>query len=99
LAALRRPSAGIDSVLPTFSRQRSAAMEIGDIVIYGGKRLRVRGFDPAGVEPRFVYLEDVESGETISVAFVELEPPAATPSTARVFRLIDGKELRPSSSG
>jgi hypothetical protein len=65
-------------------------MEIGDIVIYGGKRFSVRGFDPAGVEPRFVYLQDVETGETISVAFAE--PSAATPSDAPVLRLVEGTE-------
>jgi hypothetical protein len=65
-------------------------MEIGDIVMFGGKRFFVRGFDPAGVEPRFVYLQDVESGETISVAFAK--PSAATP-TRSVLHLVDGKEL------
>ena len=56
-------------------------MRIGDIVMYDGKRFLVRGFDPVGVEPCLIYLEDVESGEAMTVAFAE--PSWATPCTAR----------------
>jgi hypothetical protein len=65
-------------------------MEIGDIVMFGGKRFFVRGFDPAGVEPRFIYLEDVETGEAISVAFGK---PSRTRPTHSVLRLVDGEEV------
>jgi hypothetical protein len=44
-------------------------MDLGDIVIYGGQRYQVRGVDPVGVRPRYLYLEDVRTGKTISVAF------------------------------
>ena len=66
-------------------------MEIGDIVVYGGKHYSVRGVDPSGADPRrFVYLENVESGETTSIAFAELA--GARPSAA-LLRLIEDKEL------
>jgi hypothetical protein len=66
-------------------------MEIGDIVLNGGKRYSVRGFDPTGAEPRrFVYLENVETGEMISITFAELA--AARPSAA-LLRLVEDKKL------
>jgi len=50
-------------------------MDLGDIVIYGGQRFYVRGVDPVGVHPRYLYLEDVRTGKTASVAF-EQHPEA-----------------------
>jgi hypothetical protein len=47
-------------------------MDIGDIVIYRGRRYRICGFDPAGVDPRLVYLENAKTGKTVSVVFGEL---------------------------
>jgi hypothetical protein len=47
-------------------------MDIGDIVIHMGKRYRICGFDPAGVDPRLVYLENTKTGKTVSVVFDEL---------------------------
>ncbi len=44
-------------------------MNLGDIVIYGGQRFYVRGLDPAGARPRYLYLENVRTGERLSVAF------------------------------
>jgi len=61
-------------------------MDIGDIVIYGGKRFSVRGFDPEGVAPRFVYIEGVETGERISVPFA---PSATTPGSANLRLVAD----------
>jgi hypothetical protein len=66
---------------------RPAAMDIGDIVIYGGKRFSVRGFDPAGVEPRFIYIEDVKTGETISVSFAA--PSGMRPGSAELRLVAD----------
>jgi hypothetical protein len=37
-------------------------MELGDAVISGGRRFYVRDIDPAGVVPRYVYLEDAATG-------------------------------------
>ncbi len=42
-------------------------MEIGTLVTYRGRSWYVRGFDPYGVTPQYVYLEDVESGRAVSV--------------------------------
>ena len=65
-------------------------MEVGDIVVDGG-HYSVRGFDPSCADPgRFVYLENVETGETTSIAFAELA--GARPSAA-LLRLIEDKEL------
>jgi hypothetical protein len=47
-------------------------MDIGDTVNFEGRRFSVRGLDPAGVDPRFVYLEDSTTGSTIAVPFAEL---------------------------
>jgi hypothetical protein len=44
-------------------------MDIGDIISFCGKRCRVLGVDPVGVEPRLVYLEDVRSGATRAAPF------------------------------
>jgi len=60
-------------------------MDIGDIVIFAGKRFRVRGFDPVGVEPRFVYLDDLQQGTTLSIAFEEW----STSRKQRILRLVD----------
>jgi hypothetical protein len=58
-------------------------MDIGDNVIYGGERFYVRGVDPAGVDPRFIYLEDARTGKTISVTF-EASRRAGGDSTLRL---------------
>ena len=50
-------------------------MNLGDIVIYGGQRFYVRGVDPLGACPRYLYLENVRTGETLSVA-IERNGPA-----------------------
>ena len=55
-------------------------MELGDIVIYRGRRYYVRGIDPVSVHPRFLYLEDVLTGKTLSVA---LEQPATEKGRSR----------------
>jgi hypothetical protein len=46
--------------------QRTAAMELGDLVIWSGRRWIVRGVDPVSVTGRTVTLEDPESGECVS---------------------------------
>jgi hypothetical protein len=46
-------------------------VKLGDIVIFGGERFFLRGIDPIGVRPRFVYLEDARTGRTLSVALDE----------------------------
>jgi hypothetical protein len=54
---------------------------IGDSVIWGGQRFRVRGADPAGVDPRCVYLEDA-SGKVIAVAFEDALPRTGSSTRA-----------------
>jgi hypothetical protein len=62
-------------------------MDLGDIVIYGGQRFYVRGLDPLGVHPRQLYLENVRTGEKLSVAF---EHQGATAKGPRVLRMLRG---------
>lgn len=64
-------------------------MDTGDTVIYGGSRFVVRGIDPAGVDPRCVYLEDAKTGKTVSVTYEE--PSRATRNDA-VLHLVDDEE-------
>jgi len=49
-------------------------MELGDIVIYRGRRLVVRGFDPMSVVDPRAQLEDPETGERLVAPLAELEP-------------------------
>ena len=49
-------------------------MNLGDIVIYGGQRFHVRGVDPVGACPRYLYLENVRTGETLDVPFKRNRP-------------------------
>lgn len=50
-----------------------AAMQIGDLLIHDGRRYVVRGFDPLGVSPRMVYLEDVGTGAHSVLPFEDLK--------------------------
>ena len=72
-------------------------MDLGDIVIYGGQRFYVRGVDPVGVHPRYLYLEDVRTGKTVSVAF-EQHPAAKGRSRGRL-RLVRKSADKPSTHG
>jgi len=54
----------------------TAAMNIGDPVIWRGRRYRLLGFDPMSVPERRAHLEDEGSGERISVPADEIEEPA-----------------------
>jgi hypothetical protein len=47
-------------------------MQIGDLLIYDSRRHVVRGFDPEGVSPRMIYLEDVATGAHAAVPFEHL---------------------------
>jgi len=50
----------------------SAAVLIGQVVIYAGRECRVRGFTPAGVIPATVDVEDAETGEVRTVPIESL---------------------------
>jgi hypothetical protein len=64
-------------------------MDLCDIVICDGHRYYVRGIDPASVQPRYVYLEEVRTGKTVSVAFEHVF--AATSRSQRRLRLVLGR--------
>ena len=71
-------------------------MNLGDIVLYGGQRFYVRGVDPVGVHPRYLYLEDVRTGTTISVAF---EHPAGAGGSRGRLRLVRTRADKSSPHG
>jgi hypothetical protein len=54
-----------------------------------GSRFVVRGIDPAGVDRRYVYLEDAKTGKSVSVTFEE--PSRATRNDA-VLHLVEDEE-------
>lgn len=47
-------------------------MKIDEVIVLGGRRYRVVGFDPLGVAPRRVYLRDLATGDEVSVEQDEL---------------------------
>jgi hypothetical protein len=60
----------------------TAAMKIGDLVLYQGRAYYLRGLDPMGVPERRVILEDPETGEEIAVLAGEVSPAEPCPPTA-----------------
>jgi hypothetical protein len=64
----------------------TAAMKIGDLVLYQGRLHYLRGLDPMSVPDRRAVLEDAETGEEVSAPMAELEmpPPNGNPSQAGV---------------
>jgi hypothetical protein len=72
-------------------------MDLGDIVTYGGRRFYVRGVDPVGVHPRYLYLEDVRTGKTVSVAFEH--HPAGTGRSRSRLRLVRKRADKSSPHG
>jgi hypothetical protein len=64
-------------------------MDIGDVIIWRGRSWHVRGLDPHGVQPRHVYLEDVVSGHTQTVALDRLETDSGR--SRRHLRLVDAE--------
>ena len=59
------------SITPA-ARVQLAAMQIGDFLIHGDRRYLLCGFDPQGVSPRMMYVEDVETGAHSVLPFEDL---------------------------
>ena len=72
-------------------------MNLGDIVIYGGQRFYVRGVDPLGACPRYLYLENVRTAETLSVAYERNRP--ARENSAGGLRLVQDDPSPSSTHG
>jgi hypothetical protein len=49
-------------------------MNIGDLVLYGGRRYYLRGLDPMSVPDRQAFLEDAMTGEATMVPVDDVEP-------------------------
>jgi hypothetical protein len=60
----------------------TAAMKIGDLVLYQGRSYYLRGLDPMGVPERRFILEDPESGEEIVALADEVSPAEPCPPSA-----------------
>jgi len=41
---------------------QEGGVEVGRVIDVGGRRYRIRGFDPVSVRPRSLYLEEVGTG-------------------------------------
>jgi hypothetical protein len=52
----------------------TAAMKLGDLVLYEGKTYYLRGLDPMSVPDRRVFLEDAQTGDEVSAPVTEVEP-------------------------
>jgi hypothetical protein len=57
----------------------TAAMKIGDLVLYQGRSYYLRGLDPMGVPERRVILEDPETGEEIAALAGDVSPAEPCP--------------------
>ena len=57
------------------ARGASAAMRIGELVLYGGRLYVLRGVEPMSVDERKAELEDPVTGERLRVPFDEVEEP------------------------
>jgi hypothetical protein len=57
-------------------------MEIGDLVLFHGRMLRLLGHEPMSVPNRRAQVEDAVTGERFDVPYDELE---AAPQDARGF--------------
>ena len=68
-------------LIPADDVSRTAAMNIGEIVLYEGRQYYLRGLDPMGLPQRHAFLEDALTGEacTVPADDLELEPPPDRP--------------------
>jgi len=64
-------------------------MEIGGVVTYRGRPWYVRGFDPHGVTPQYVYLQDARTGRRIAVRRERLTGPARPRGEPSPLHLVD----------
>jgi hypothetical protein len=60
----------------------TAAMKIGDLVLYQGRPYYLRGLDPMGVPERRVILEDPETGEEVAALAEDVSPAEPCPPSA-----------------
>jgi hypothetical protein len=67
-------------------------MQIGDKLIHDGRRYVLLGFDPEGVTPRMIYLEDEATGARVALPFEGVNLTGRR--TSRRLRLV----RRPDSS-
>jgi hypothetical protein len=66
-------------------------MEIGTVVTFRGRSWYVRGFDPYGVTPQYVYLEDVQTGRRSSVLRARLVSPGRARRGTSPIHLVDNE--------
>jgi hypothetical protein len=62
-------------------------MQIGDLLIHNGRRYLLCGFDPEGVSPRMVYVEDAVTRVHSVLAFEDFDPsPSRRAGELRLLR-------------
>ena len=76
------PIKGMREALELPMMSSTAAMNIGDLVLYQGRPYVLRGLDPMGVPERRVILEDPESGEEFAALADEVSPAEPGPPSA-----------------
>jgi hypothetical protein len=58
-------------------------VNLGDVVVFAGRRFLLRGVDPTSVRPRLAYLEEWATGRSLTVPFDRVSD-AVRPSTPRL---------------
>jgi hypothetical protein len=61
-------------------------MQIGDFLIHDGRRYLLCGFDPEGVSPRMVYVQDVVTGAHAILQFEDLSLSTSGGGELRLVR-------------
>jgi hypothetical protein len=61
-------------------------MQIGDILTHDGLRYVILGFDPEGVTPRMIYVEDAVTGARTALPFEGVSLTGGRPSRLRLVR-------------
>lgn len=54
----------------------SAAISLGQRMLWRGRIYVIDGVDPMSVRPQHVHLRDMRTGQVITVDLAELEPPS-----------------------
>ena len=70
-------------------------MKIGDILTHDGQRYLVCGFDPEGVSPRLIYVDDVATGARSTLPFEE--GLRGTPGGRRLRLVTEAESKEPRS--
>jgi hypothetical protein len=71
---------GIGAVPSAADITRTAAMHIGDVLMYRGRRVMLLGLEPMSVPDPLALVRDLATGEELDVPFDELEGEVFPPT-------------------